>query len=132
MYISVKKRRSWAPLFTLLLQLSPLPLLRKTQNTVTDVENTWVGHRAIGFDQLPESIKNSKILTGNHLGQLANVHEKPVINPAFEDKRLKNIFQYFSTDPAEMEKELHLYASELLDEGKVAEAWQVLLALAWQ
>jgi flavin reductase (DIM6/NTAB) family NADH-FMN oxidoreductase RutF len=84
----------------------------------------------IGFDQLPESIKNSKILTGNHLGQLANVHETPVINPAFEDKKLKNIFQYFSTDPVEMERELHLYASELLDEGKVEDAWQVLLALA--
>ncbi len=84
----------------------------------------------IGFDQLPESIKNSKILTGNHLGQLANVHETPEINPAFEDNRLKNIFQYFSTDPVEMERELHTYASELLDEGKVTEAWQVLLALA--
>jgi hypothetical protein len=26
-----------------------------------------------------------------------------------------------------MEKELHKYAKELLDEGKVHEAWQVLL-----
>lgn len=85
---------------------------------------------AIGFDQLPESIKNSKILTGNHLGQLAGVHETPEINPAFEDEKLKNIFQYFSTDPLEMERELHLYASQLLESGKVAEAWQVLLALA--
>ena len=31
-----------------------------------------------------------------------------------------------------MEKELHLYAGKLLDEGKVKEAWQVLLALAWK
>ncbi len=84
----------------------------------------------IGFDQLPGSIKNSKILTGNHLGQLANIHEMPEINPAFDDKRLQNIFQYFSTDPVEMERELHIYASELLDEGKVEDAWQVLLALA--
>ena len=84
----------------------------------------------IGFDQLPESIKNSKVLTGNHLGQLANVHQTPEINPAFEDNRLQNIFQYFSTDPDEMERELHTYAAELLDEGKVADAWQVLLALA--
>ena len=84
----------------------------------------------IGFDNLPESIKKSKILTGNQLGQLANVHELQVINPAFEDEKLKNIFQYFSIDPIEMERELHLYAAELLDKGKVAEAWQVLLALA--
>jgi hypothetical protein len=28
-----------------------------------------------------------------------------------------------------MEKELHRYAAALLDEGRVKEAWQVLLAL---
>ncbi|HEY5463347.1 MAG TPA: flavin reductase family protein [Hanamia sp.] len=84
----------------------------------------------IGFDNLPPSVKASKILTCNHLGQLANVHEMPLIDPAFEDEKLKNIFQYFSTDPAEMEKELHLYAVELLNQNRVAEAWQVLLALA--
>jgi hypothetical protein len=28
-----------------------------------------------------------------------------------------------------MEKELHMYAKQLLDKGKVQEAWQVLLAL---
>ena len=89
--------------------------------------NTRLG---IGFDQLPESIRNSKTLTGNHLGQLANVFEIPGINPAFDDEKLRNIFQYFSTNPAEMEKELHQYAASLLDEGKVADAWQVLLALA--
>ena len=84
----------------------------------------------IGLDNLPESIKSSKILCGNHLGQLANVHEMPVIDPSFEDEKLKNIFQYYSLDPDEMEKELHLYAAQLLNEGKVADAWQVLLALA--
>ena len=89
--------------------------------------NTELG---IGIDALPESIKDSKILTGNHLGQLANVHEMPTINPAFEDDRLKNIFQYYSIDPDEMEKELNFYAVELLNNGKVDEAWQVLLALA--
>jgi flavin reductase (DIM6/NTAB) family NADH-FMN oxidoreductase RutF len=83
----------------------------------------------IGIDQLPESIKNSKILSGNHLGQLANVHELPFVDPAFEDDKLKNIFQYYSLNPEEMEKELHLYAAELLDQRMVKEAWQVLLAL---
>lgn len=85
----------------------------------------------IGLDQLPESIRQSKILTGNHLGQLANVHEMPVIDPAFEDDTLKNIFQYYSLNPGDMEDELHQYAVELLAKGKVWEAWQVLLALAY-
>src|SRR5687768_4616720 len=76
----------------------------------------------IGVDALPEPIRNSKILTGNNLGQLGNVHEMPVIDPAFHDDRLQHIFQYYAINPAEMEVELHTYAKQLLDEGKVREA----------
>jgi Conserved protein/domain typically associated with flavoprotein oxygenases, DIM6/NTAB family len=84
----------------------------------------------IGVDALPESIRNSNILTGNNLGQLSNVHEMPVIDPAFHDDRLQHIFQYYAINPADMETELHTYAKELLDAGKVREAWQVLLAMS--
>jgi flavin reductase (DIM6/NTAB) family NADH-FMN oxidoreductase RutF len=82
----------------------------------------------IGIDTLPATVKNSKILTGNHLGQLANVHEMPVIDPAFDDDHLKQIIQYYSINPDEMEKELHTYAQQLLNMGMIREAWQVLLA----
>ena len=82
----------------------------------------------IGVDQLPDHIRRSKILTGNHLGQLANVYELPIIDPSFQDENLRHIFQYYSVDPEEMEKELQIYAAQLLDNGKVQEAWQVLLA----
>jgi flavin reductase (DIM6/NTAB) family NADH-FMN oxidoreductase RutF len=87
--------------------------------------NTELG---IGVDALPESIRNSDILTGNDLGHLANVREMPIIEPSFDDTHLKNIIQYYSLNPDEMEKELHTYAKKLLAEGKVKEAWQVLLA----
>lgn len=87
--------------------------------------NTKLG---IGIDALPEGIRKSTILTGNHLGMLGNVHELPEINPAFEDVRLKNIIQYYAINPAEMEQELHRYAAALLNEGKVNEAWQILLS----
>ena len=87
--------------------------------------NTELG---IGVDALPATIRKSKILTGNNLGQLANVNEMPIIDPAFDDPRLKEIILYFSINPDEMEKELHSYAKKLLDDGKVREAWQVLLA----
>ena len=87
--------------------------------------NTELG---IGVDALPESIRNSDILTGNDLGHLANVREMPVIVPSFDDAHLKNIIQYYSLNPDDMEKELHTYAKKLLEEGKVKEAWQVLLA----
>jgi hypothetical protein len=83
----------------------------------------------IGIDALPQSIRSSKILTGNHLGQLGNVHEMPIVEANFDDEHLKNIVQYFSVNPDDMEKEIHLYAAKLLNEGKVYEAWQVLLAV---
>ncbi|MEI7734834.1 MAG: flavin reductase family protein [Ferruginibacter sp.] len=82
----------------------------------------------IGVDALPESIRNSAILTGNNLGQLANVHEMPFVDATFNDDKLKSIIQYFSINPDEMDTELHRYAKELLDQGKVYEAWQILLA----
>lgn len=87
--------------------------------------NTKLG---IGMDALPPGIRDSTVLTGNHLGRLANVHELPVVDTAFEDDHLKNIIQYFSLNPADMEIELHRYAARLLDGGDVAAAWQVLLA----
>lgn len=88
--------------------------------------NTELG---IGIDALPPSIRNSTILTGNHLGQLGNVHEYPAIDPAFDDTEIRQIIQYFNINPEEMEKELHRLAKKLLDSNKVAEAWQVLLAI---
>ena len=87
--------------------------------------NTQLG---IGVDALPEGIRKSSILTGNHLGLLGNVHDVPLIDPAFSDDRLKNIIQYYAINPGEMEKELHLYAAELLNTGNVTEAWQILLS----
>ncbi|RYE12433.1 MAG: flavin reductase family protein [Sphingobacteriales bacterium] len=88
--------------------------------------NTQLG---LGIDALPDGIRNSSILTGNELAQLANVTEQPFIDPTFNDDKLKHISQYYSLNPADMEAELHRYASTLLAKGKVEAAWQVLLAL---
>jgi flavin reductase (DIM6/NTAB) family NADH-FMN oxidoreductase RutF len=87
--------------------------------------NTELG---IGIDALPAGIRKSSILSGNDLGQLANVRELPGIDPAFNDNHLKQIIQYYNVNPEEMERELQMYAKKLLGEGKTAEAWQVLLA----
>lgn len=86
--------------------------------------NTKLG---IGVDALPSSIKNSKILSGNHLGMLGNVHEMPVYNPSFTDDTVKNIVQYYNLNQESLEEELHKYAAELLDKNQVEMAWQVLL-----
>jgi flavin reductase (DIM6/NTAB) family NADH-FMN oxidoreductase RutF len=86
--------------------------------------NTELG---IGVDELPANIRNSNILTGNDLGMLANVKELPQVDPSFDDPHLKQIIQYYSISPAELEKEIQLYARQLLEKGNVRAAWQVLL-----
>ncbi|GAB4093605.1 flavin reductase family protein [Flaviaesturariibacter terrae] len=83
----------------------------------------------IGIDSLPSAVRGSRYLTGNHLGALANVHEPPVLRASFDDAHLKQIVQYYSLNPADMEREVHTYAAKLLDEGRVDDAWQVLLTL---
>jgi flavin reductase (DIM6/NTAB) family NADH-FMN oxidoreductase RutF len=84
-------------------------------------------NKGIGIDALPQTIRFSKILSGNHLGQLANVHNFPIVDPTFENDTLKHINQYYNLDAEEMETETHRLAAALLDTGNVADAWQVLL-----
>ncbi|MFZ9694578.1 MAG: flavin reductase family protein [Chitinophagaceae bacterium] len=82
----------------------------------------------MGIDALPLSIRTSKILSGNNLGQLANCTSIPVVDASFQDDHLKQIIQYYSVNPEEMEKELHRYAQQLLEKGNTEGAWQVLLS----
>jgi flavin reductase (DIM6/NTAB) family NADH-FMN oxidoreductase RutF len=81
----------------------------------------------IGVDQLPESIRNSTILTGNNLGRLGNIEQLP------DDATVK---AFVSTDPGMQallkerpndQQARHLYAQTLLAADKVEEALMVLL-----
>jgi len=73
--------------------------------------NTKLG---IGFDQLPVSIRNSKVLSGNDLARLANVEMLPD-------------FKSLASLSAQDEEKLHHLAKRFLAEGKIEEAWKVLL-----
>jgi hypothetical protein len=85
-------------------------------------------HLGIGIDALPESIRKSSVLSGNDLGKLANFPEQPTIDPRFEDAHVRQIIQYYSLNPEELERELQLHAKNLLEKGEVENAWQVLLS----
>jgi len=87
--------------------------------------NTELG---MGIDALPPSIRHSKFLSGNDLGQLANITSIPMVDPTYQDDHLKQIIQYVSLNPEELEKELHRHASNLLGNGDTQAAWQVLLS----
>ncbi len=87
---------------------------------------TWI--KEMQINELPQHIQQSQLFDSSDLSLLASQDSLPFIDPAYHDDRLKNIFQYYSIDPGEMEKELQLYAKELLAAGKIKEAWQVLLS----
>ena len=68
----------------------------------------------MGIDNLPQEIKNSKILTGNELAILASAENIPEKNE-FTLRDNKNT------------EEKHILAKELLSQGKSEDAWQILL-----
>ncbi|HET6225100.1 MAG TPA: flavin reductase family protein [Bacteroidia bacterium] len=83
----------------------------------------------IGIDQLPEHIRNSTVLTGNNLGQLGNVEKAPSAEEviSYKNSTLKETLKNFGGSSTES-KELHRIAKELLEHGKVDEAWKILLS----
>jgi len=85
----------------------------------------------IGFDNLPEHIKNSNILTGNSLGMLANVEQLPDLDSVEIYQRMnKELWALLQTDLSKEEKKgrQHKMAQELLLNGQVLDAWKILLS----
>ena len=73
-----------------------------------------ISRMGMGIDNLPEEIRNSKILTGNELAILASAENIP------EKKE-------FSLRDKKNTKEKHILAKELLSQEKSGDAWQILL-----
>ncbi|MGI4864289.1 MAG: flavin reductase family protein [Janthinobacterium lividum] len=87
----------------------------------------------IGFDALPTHIRHSNVLTGNHLAKLANVEHDALPTPAqIEEIKTEPMVAYLlnkhRADATEQKQQLTLLARQWLDEGRVPEAWRVLLA----
>ncbi len=82
--------------------------------------------RGIGVDQIPLSIRNSAVLTGNDLGQLGNIERIPTAEEiaAFlkDNITLKAIVS--ADDPIL----LHQKAKEYLNNNDSLSAWKVLMA----
>ena len=84
----------------------------------------------IGVDALPEQIRLSRVLTGNHLGQLGNIEKLPSTNELVDEaiaKEISNIRTHWADNKDEQIKQLHLLAANYLDKNEVTKAWQILL-----
>lgn len=77
----------------------------------------------IGFDQIPEHIRNSRVLTGNDLGRLGNIEKLP---DAESIKVFKSNSDWLISSRNGVES-IHRLAKQYLRDGKVEDAWKVLL-----
>ena len=86
---------------------------RTTQESLYEIIKP-ISRVGMGIDNLPEEIRNSAILTGNELAILASAKDIP-LKKDFADRLVKNL------------TEKHILAKEFLTQGKVEDAWQILL-----
>ncbi|MGB2467138.1 MAG: flavin reductase family protein [Crocinitomicaceae bacterium] len=84
----------------------------------------------IGFDALPTDIRNSSILSGNDLGQLAGIEQLPNETDVNEYKllELSELFLSLEEDAVQLEIEIHKRAKDLLTRNLLEEAWLTLLS----
>ena len=101
---------------------------RASNTSVFEVQkpNSKIG---IGYDQLPQNIKNSDILSGNDLAKLANVESLPSMEDVEKFKENKNLVKILesSVDEERTRENLHYHCKKLLQENKVLDAWCTLL-----
>jgi flavin reductase (DIM6/NTAB) family NADH-FMN oxidoreductase RutF len=84
----------------------------------------------IGVDQIPDSIRNSPVLTGNNLGRLGNVEELPSAEEILAFGQQEEVLEMkirFQNDPDSLVDHLHRWAKEELEVGNVNTAWKILL-----
>lgn len=83
----------------------------------------------IGVDQIPDQIRTSTVLTGNHLGMLGNVESLPTeeeVKDFANEPEVRSILDSFD-DEENIQLELHKLAADLLNDGEVDTAWKVLM-----
>lgn len=102
---------------------------RADENSMFEITKpiTTIG---IGFDNIPDDIKASTVLTGNDLGQLAGIEELPNETDVNEHKliELSDLFVELEDNQPQLEQELHKLAKEQLANNKLEEAWMTLLS----
>jgi len=103
---------------------------RASGNALFEVSKPNSKH-GIGIDSIPDHIRNSKVLTGNNLGQLGNVELLPTveeINAYKESPFILELHKLFGNNPDVLQMHLHQLAKTLLEKKEVTDAWKVLLS----
>lgn len=85
--------------------------------------------QGIGIDQLPDQIRNSKVLTGNDLGILGGVDNLPSQEEINEFLQNGSEVSAFLDQNRNNQDKIHSYAQQLIQQGKIDDAWKVLLSI---
>ncbi len=89
-------------------------------------------HIAMGFDNLPAHLKNSKVLTGHHLAMLAGVTsmpEKEVVTAFRQSDEGRKLMKGLTENKGGSLVQLHEKVKTLLDKNQVEDAWCLVLAM---
>jgi flavin reductase (DIM6/NTAB) family NADH-FMN oxidoreductase RutF len=88
----------------------------------------------MGFDQLPEGIRQSKYLSGNDLAQLAACDKIPTEKELFDTKGVEEIqvvVRNHGHDFSSFEKEMHLLARQEIEQSNLWLAWKILMIVEY-
>lgn len=84
--------------------------------------------KGLGVDQLPDFIRNSRVLTGNNLGRLGNIEQLPTAEEVATVQEEETVLAILTQNLAPQAKEmaLHTLAKGLLEDGNLEKALKIL------
>jgi len=88
--------------------------------------------KGIGVDQLPKSIRESSILTGNNLGRLGNIESLPKASDILrikESSDVRELLIQYKNKSKKLENAIHTLAKEYLENGATEKAIEILLCI---
>lgn len=102
---------------------------RTDKNSMFEIKKPMTT-KGIGFDELPNEILNSSILSGNDLGKLAGIETLPDETKVNDFKliELSDVFLKYEDNASALEKELHQKAKDFLLNNELEAAWKTLLS----
>lgn len=87
-------------------------------------------NKGMGIDQIPAHIRESHILTGNHLGRLGNSQQFPVQNEVeayAQSEEIKRLLGQLDVTSEAFYEALHQQAKVLIEANEIQKAWMTLL-----
>ena len=102
---------------------------RTDSNSMFEIKKP-ISTTGIGFDEMPNEILNSNILSGNDLGKLGGIETLPDETEVNEFRliELSELFLEYEDNAKELEIALHKKAKYFLSKNQLEAAWKTLLS----